>query len=219
MAHTILCSMDTYWSRLKPEMDANGLSIPRLAERMGVSFQAVAKVRDGGAFGSENNIKAAKLFGLTPEWLATGRGKKFAADGQRASTHAGAAEPKATYLGGVARAVSHTPFNLPVTLTWEQVMQSQELPERFIVESPDDALSPRLPRGTAVVFERASTAQPGECVLVRDKRGATHMRRYVQGIGRAFTAQALNDAYASLESERDGLVVLAVMAWRAERRI
>jgi predicted XRE-type DNA-binding protein len=125
----------------------------------------------------------------------------------------------APQVGGVAHNLSLMPFTLPVQLTWEQVMQSQELPERFIVESPDDALSPRLPRGTAVVFERASAAQPGECVLVRDKRGATHMRRYVQGISAAFTAQALNDAYASLDSERDGLVVLAVMAWRAERRV
>lgn len=98
-------------------------------------------------------------------------------------------------------------------------MQSSELPERFIVESPDDALSPKLPRGTAVVFDRSSKAEPGDCVLVRDKRGAVHMRRYVQGIGAAFTAQALNDAYATLESERDSLEVLAVMAWRAERRI
>lgn len=195
------------------------MSIPRLAERLGVSFQAVAKVRDGGAFGSENNLKAAKLFGLNPEWLATGRGKKFATEDPGARAAHSVAEAKAPYSGGMAHPVSVKPFTLPMQMTWEQVMQSKELPERFIVESPDDALSPRLPRGTAVVFERASTAQPGECVLVRDKRGATHMRRYVQGIGPAFTAQALNDAYASLDSERDGLVVLAVMAWRAERRV
>lgn len=200
-------------------MDAAGITIPRLAERMGVSFQAVAKVRDGGSFGSRNNIKAAKMFGLNPEWLATGKGKKFATDDQKSPSAPAQGSTIPTYFGGASSPLVQSPFTLPVTLTWEQVMQSQELPERFIVESPDDALSPRLPRGTAVVFERASTAQPGECVLVRDKRGATHMRRYVQGVGPGFTAQALNDAYASLDSERDGLVVLAVMAWRAERRI
>lgn len=98
-------------------------------------------------------------------------------------------------------------------------MQSKELPERFVVETPDDALAPNLPRGTAVVFERAGAAQPGECVLVQDSRGQRYMRRYVQGIGGAFTAQALHDAYVTLDSARDGLRVLAVMAWRAERRV
>lgn len=130
-----------------------------------------------------------------------------------------AAETLPTYLSGVAHEVSPSPFKLPVSITWEQLMQSKELPERFVVETPDDALAPNLPRGTAVVFERASAAQPGECVLVQDSRGARYMRRYVQGVGGAFTAQALNDAYVTLDSGRDGLRVLAVMAWRAERRV
>lgn len=63
-----------YWSRLKPAMDSKGWGIQQLADAMGISFQAVAKVRDGGAFGSANNIKAAKLLGLNSVWLATGRG-------------------------------------------------------------------------------------------------------------------------------------------------
>jgi SOS-response transcriptional repressor LexA len=98
-------------------------------------------------------------------------------------------------------------------------MQTDDLPERFVVEVPDDSLAPNLARGTAVVFEKASAAQPGECVLVQDSRGARYVRRYVQGVGGSFTAQALNDAYVTLDSGRDGLQILAVMAWRAERRV
>jgi hypothetical protein len=118
-----------------------------------------------------------------------------------------------------AHEVLSSSFMLPVSITWELLMQTDDLPERFVVEVPDDALAPNLPRGTAVVFERASLPQPGECVLVQDSRGARYMRRYVQGVGGAFTAQALNDAYVTLGSGRDGLKVLAVMAWRAERRV
>ena len=69
--------MVKYWERLKPAMDAKKLDITALAAAMDISFQAVAKVRDGGAFGSTNNLKAAKLLGLNPEWLATGKGAKF----------------------------------------------------------------------------------------------------------------------------------------------
>lgn len=203
--------VSSYWSRLKPEMDARGWGIQQMADKLGVSFQAVAKVRDGGAFGSENNLKAARLLDVTPEWLATGRGVKRLREDSRP------AQP--LQANALAQLASPSPFMLPVSITWEALMQTDDLPERFVVETPDDALAPNLPRGTAVVFERAGAAQPGECVLVQDNRGARYMRRYVQGVGGAFTAQALNDAYVTLESGHDGLTVLAVMAWRAERRV
>lgn len=79
----MVCSIATmvkYWDRLKPEMDnaEPRLDITGLADALKISFQAVAKVRDGGSFGSQNNLKAAKLFGLNPEWLATGKGQKYA---------------------------------------------------------------------------------------------------------------------------------------------
>lgn len=72
--------MSTYWSRINPEMDAKKMEIQGLADALGVSFQAVVKVRDGGALGSKNNFKAANLFGVNPEWLATGKGQKHKAE-------------------------------------------------------------------------------------------------------------------------------------------
>ena len=68
--------MVKYWDRLKPEMDAKKMDITKFSEAMGISFQAVAKVRDGGSFGTKNNIKAAELLGLSSDWLATGKGEK-----------------------------------------------------------------------------------------------------------------------------------------------
>lgn len=71
-------TMVEYWERLEPEMDAKKMDITALADALKISYQAVAKVRNGGSFGSANNIKAAKLFGLNPEWLATEKGPKYA---------------------------------------------------------------------------------------------------------------------------------------------
>jgi phage repressor protein C with HTH and peptisase S24 domain len=76
----IFATMVQYWDRLKPEMDAKGLDITKFSDAMGVTFQAVAKVRDGGSFGSTNNIKAAALLGVNSEWLATGKGSKKPSD-------------------------------------------------------------------------------------------------------------------------------------------
>jgi hypothetical protein len=98
-------------------------------------------------------------------------------------------------------------------------MQTSDLPDQFVIRVPDDALSPNLPRGTEVIFERAGSAHPGECVLIEDGRHQRHLRRYVQGLDGTYTAQAINGAYVNLESVRDGLKILAVMAWRAERTI
>lgn len=65
--------VDDYWTRLKAEMDKAGFDIAKLAKELGISYQAVNKVKNGGAFGSQNNIKAARLFGVSPEYLATGK--------------------------------------------------------------------------------------------------------------------------------------------------
>jgi transcriptional regulator with XRE-family HTH domain len=109
-------NVDTYWSRLKPQLDAKGWRLQDLADRLGVSFQAVAKVRDGGAFGSANNIKAAKLLDVTPEWLATGTGPQYAAkpDAAPLAVH----QQLPTYqIDKSAHAMSLPAFTLPVAIT------------------------------------------------------------------------------------------------------
>jgi len=57
--------MVKYWERLKPLMDEMGISKQALADTIGVSFQAIAKVEAGGSFGSVNNIKAAQFFNVS----------------------------------------------------------------------------------------------------------------------------------------------------------
>lgn len=68
--------MVEYWDRLKPLMDDKDWDITRLANELQVSYQAIKKVRDGGALGSKNNLKAARIFKVNPDWLATGIGQK-----------------------------------------------------------------------------------------------------------------------------------------------
>lgn len=65
-----------YAKRLKSSMDAKGVSISALAEGVGVSYQAIKKVMDGGSrsFGLKNNVEAAKALGVSQDWLAFGDG-------------------------------------------------------------------------------------------------------------------------------------------------
>jgi hypothetical protein len=68
--------MVEYWDRLKPLIDDKNWDITRLANELQVSYQAIKKVRDGGSLGSMNNLKAARIFKVNPDWLATGIGPK-----------------------------------------------------------------------------------------------------------------------------------------------
>lgn len=112
--------MVNYWDRLKPEMDAKNMSVAQFARAMDISFQAVVKVRDGGAFGSENNIKAAKLFGLSSDWLASGKGPKKVSEGNNS--------------GNVSAARAFTE-EVPV-ISWVQAGAWQDIADTF---QPEDA--------------------------------------------------------------------------------
>ena len=57
-------------------MDEKEWDASRMASELKISYQGIKKVRDGGSLGSKNNLKAAKLFKVNPDWLATGKGPK-----------------------------------------------------------------------------------------------------------------------------------------------
>ncbi len=60
------------------------------------------------------------------------------------------------------------------------------------------------------MFDARIAPLPGDAVLLRDINGGHHIRLYRQGVGR-WEAHATNEAYQPLDSERDGLQVLAVL--------
>lgn len=96
--------------------------------------------------------------------------------------------------------------------TWESFLHNlNSLPKRFTLEMPDDAMGPSTPKGTVLVCETGSAAIIGHGVVVRDRHGDIHVRRYVQGVGGRWTAQAASAAYASLTLEEDALEIIAIV--------
>lgn len=75
---TIATMVDTVWHRLESVMGVKPLTVVALRDALGVSYQAAVKVKKGGGLSLENTNKAAKKFGVNPEWLATGKGEKIA---------------------------------------------------------------------------------------------------------------------------------------------
>ena len=87
----------------------------------------------------------------------------------------------------------------------------EELPEEFRVAAPDDALAPRLTAGQVATLRRGLDARRGDAVLVLDAAGGYHLRVYRPTVGDRWQAAALDADFPPLDSERDGLRVLAVL--------
>lgn len=131
-----------------------------------------------------------------------------------------AGEKPGTYVDtkfSLAHALSHTKFDHPPTVKWEDIMQNgPELPVEFECAVPDGALSPLTPKGTRLLFATAAAPAPGLGVLVEDGDGFRYIRRYVQGAGDRWLAAASHRDYANLDSVDNRLKILAVATGRMD---
>ncbi len=148
----------------------------------------------------------AALFGCDQNWLATGTGRPRWHD----------TEP---HVPGVAHSMSYQPITLPQKIEWESVMSAAELPGSFVVAMPDDALAPRVMRGTELIFEPDAHPRPGVGVLIQDKSGRRCIRQFAEGANGTWLANALAQNYYSYSSDRDEQVLLAVMTGRLDGAI
>lgn len=82
-------------------------------------------------------------------------------------------------------------------------------PEEFALELIDDALGENYRVGGTMNFSRSDLPEPGDPVLVEDRDGNRYIRKYEADSGTAWRATG-KFGYMPLESERDGLRVLAV---------
>ena len=112
--------------------------------------------------------------------------------------------------GGVAQLLSE-PAKHYRPLTWGDLMQVTTLPTEFVVEMHDDSMAPDVHRGDAVLFSTRETPMAGDGVLVRDRTGQIYFRRYRQRRPGVWSAEPVSSAYMALDSDADGLEVLAVM--------
>lgn len=96
-------------------------------------------------------------------------------------------------------------------LAWGSLMLMEAVLRQFRVAMPDDSMAPRLRQGQVARFDRDLEARPGDAVLVQDDHGRTYVRMYRERRPGLWEAHPVNDAYQSLDSERDGLQLVAVL--------
>lgn len=97
-------------------------------------------------------------------------------------------------------------------LAWENLMQLDDVPDRFWTAAPDNALAPRLSAGRHLLIDRTLAPRGGDAVLVKDSSGSLHLRIYVPGPAGRWTAVPDNTQhFHTLESDRDGLKIIGVL--------
>lgn len=95
-------------------------------------------------------------------------------------------------------------------------MGRSDSPARFTLEMPDDSLTGHIEKGAGLIFEASYEPAPGKTVLFEDRDGNRFVRRYATVRGAHWKAQATRSVYVTLDSEEDGLTVLATMRWRED---
>lgn len=119
--------------------------------------------------------------------------------------------PGGAGIHGVAHDLSQlSPIVDPQTIDWGVVMLGV-LPPVFALQVKDDAMSPFLAVGDLVRFSSERKPVAGRPVLFRDKDGNPYIRDYMPKRQGAWMAVARNDAYMPMDSEADGLTIIAVM--------
>lgn len=193
--------MVEYRDRLKQAMDEAKpkVSIAALARAMGISYQAVKKVVDGASnsFSAENNSRAAKLLGVSSDWLASGRLPKTAAP---SPSPLFAAEPWTEYqpvrpgkfsfvvvvgqgAGGDLPERIWTDGDYPVGATGEYAEVVSTDPHAFIVRVVGTSMIPKYtPRDYALV-EPGTEPDLEDDVLVRLTNGQTMIKRLLSRRG------------------------------------
>lgn len=217
---TVATVVDTYSDRLIEAMKAAGVSTTDLARAIGISYQAVKKAREGGQFGSENNIAAARYLGVNSEWLATGKGTRVAAPA--------VAEPHAIYLTkpihagvpvvGTAKLGDNGHFcelEFPVGHGDGRIDWPSRDPNAYAVRCKGDSMKPRIRHGEYVIVEPNHAVIPGDEVLVKARDGRVMVKQLAYIREGMVYLDSVNEAHGriSLASEEvDALHYVAGIA-------
>jgi len=183
------------------------VDFPSLQRRMDVTPAVLTNWKKRGV-SRDGLLSAEALFGCQASWVRDGNGDDWTYP-QTPSEGAGMA---------VAREMSHPGQTVtPPHFAWDDLMHTP-LETEFQTIAADDAMAPEVPRGARIIFVPGVQPIAGDFVLVADNQGVHYLREYRQLRPGHWQAHALNPAYLPLDSEHDGLRVLAVFDGMRGRR-
>lgn len=189
--------MAAVWDRVDAELARRGMSWAELGRGIGASDQAMHNWKQRGVPASRHKA-IADAFGWTVDRLIAEHWTPEHPPMQGLSGH-----PKAHDLSLSRR------DDAPIRIEWERILKDP-LKREFQTVMPDASMEPDIPRGAGIIFVTDLQPAPGDWVLIKDRDGAPFVRELRQVKPGRWEAHALNPAFLPMDSERDGLEVLAV---------
>jgi hypothetical protein len=169
---------------------------------MGITAQNLYAWKTRGV-SKEGQLAALRLFGCSPAFIDSGIAS---------APHP--QPPQPLKVGGPSSLQLRETLPSYGTLTpphigWEQLMAG-ELAAEFQTNMPDASMSPGIRAGARIIFITGVAPRAGDVVLVADQDGTHYVREYRELRAGHWQAYASNPAHLPLDSQRDGLQVLAV---------
>lgn len=175
-----------------------GLSQEQLAEKAGVSQGTIGNIESGLRKKPREVVALATALEVRPEWLTSGMGRPEIFTQQANSVD-------------MAQLMSQARnYSTPLVVKWEGLM-SADLSRPFELEVKDGSFGGEIPAGCVMRLDPNRQPRAGWPLLVRDKAGKFYLRDYQEGAGGRWQAVARVRGFAPLDSEDDGLQIIAVM--------
>ena len=197
-------SPDSIGQRVKLVRKRLGWTQGELAKAAGEKQPNISKLERGEIQTTTAIARLADALRVAPRWLELGEGPEPGdwTPTQHPSEGVGA-HPVAQELSPLRR------DDAPVRIEWERILKDP-LKREFQTTMPDASMEPDIPRGAGIIFVTDLQPAPGDWVLIRDRDGSPFVRELRQVKPGRWEAHALNPAFLPMDSERDGLQVLAV---------
>ena len=187
-----------------------------LAKTFGVSYETLRKWVSGQAAPSRKRAESiASRMGVRAETFMHGvvyhvHSVQFVNEGNGKFSVAQAVSPES---------LTSTPQSRPQAIKWRSREMIKDHPQ-FSVTVPDDSMAPILLKGMTAEFDSGpaekNEIRKDEVVLVEDSSGDWYIRTYSEVTSKRW--QAVPTKGVPLESDRDGLIVLAVLTGSQGRR-
>jgi len=180
-----------FGQRLLAARQAAGLSQKAVQAAIGIPQSTLAEL-ESTALSSGYTAQLAALYSVDPHMLATG---------EPAPLHRGVAQEMSLARPSVS----------PQRVAWELLRMGAIPGGQFELVVQDEAFGADIPPGCIMRLDPDRPPRAGWPVLVKDKDGQHYLRDYQMGVGGRWQAVARVRGFAPLDSQDDGLEIVAVM--------
>lgn len=196
--------MKTWNERLVESMSAAGISGGELARRIGVAQPSVFDWTTGAtkSLRTNNLVKVADALGVSPDWLATGKGSRELSNVSSAPPLSSVPLISWVAAGFWADVIDNNPAGQGEAISTSY----QARRHTFALRVQGDSMEPRFPEGCLIIVEPDEQAAPGKFVVVRQNGDSEATFKQLIQDGGTLYLKPLNARYPIMPMRSDAVI-------------